>query len=136
MDHNWASPLKQKKTKTKDPRDDFKKDKCVMKSSGVRKLTGISDADEIQFRWVERLIDQIVSERCYPPQLRSNEFYSLLATYFGKDEIIPILDQCRNDFVRAFPLAHLKKEDPLDWLGAILRADPAVTKELPTNYLL
>lgn len=133
----WASPLKQPKAPKKDAKpEEFKKDKCVVKASCVKKLTGISDADEVMCRWVERYIDQLVRENSYPPQLRSNEFYSLLGTYFGADTILPLLERTRNDFARAFPLANVKVEDALEWLPALLRSDPAVVKDLPKDYLL
>jgi hypothetical protein len=134
MEQNWASPLKPKKVK-KEEVETFKKEKCVVKAGCVKKLTGHSNADDIQCRWVERWVDDLVRSNSYPPQLRSNDFYSLLGTYFDGDTVMSVLEKCRTEFARAFPMTAKEKEDDLAWLANVLKNDPAVVKSLPAHFL-
>jgi hypothetical protein len=129
----WTSPLKKPTVKKEEEVETFKKEKCVIKSGCVKKLTGHSNADEIQCRWVERWVDDLVRSNCYPPQLRSNDFYSLLGTYFDGDTVMATLEKCRSEFARAFPMTVKEKEDDLTWLESVLRSDP---KGVPEHFLL
>jgi hypothetical protein len=134
---DWTSPLKKpKKTKEEKDKEEFKKVKCVVPAATVKKVTGVSQVDEVQCRWMERWIDQLVRENSYPPQLRGADFYSLLGTFFSGDEALRILERARGDFARAFPLTQKTKEDDLSWLAAVLRLDAAALKDLPQNYLV
>jgi len=133
----WTSPLKKpKKTKEEKDKEDFKKVKCVIPAATVKKVTGITAVDDVQCRWMERWVDQLVRENSYPPQLRGADFYSLLGSYFNGDTALAILERARGDFARAFPLTQKTNEDDLGWLSAVLRLDAAALKDLPQNYLL
>ena len=103
--------------------------------AGRQRRQSDGDDDELQCRWMERWIDQLVRENSYPPQLRSADFYSLLGTFFSGDVALAILERCRNEFARAFPLTQKAKEDDLSWLAAVLRSDPAALQDMPKDYL-
>jgi hypothetical protein len=128
---DWGSPLKKKEQKE----EEFKKVKCVIPAATVKKVMGITAVDEVQCRWMERWVDQLVRENSYPPQLRGAEFYSLLGSYFNGDTALSILERARGDFARAFPLTQKTNEDDLSWLAAVLRSDAEALKDLPVNYL-
>jgi hypothetical protein len=88
-------------------------------------------------RWFDRWVDQLVRENSYPPQLKSDDFYSLLGCYFEGKTILDILERVRRDYRRAFPLAEPEEpEDNLSWLPEALKADPNALILLPPNYLL
>ena len=133
---DWVSPLKKpKKTKEEQEKEGFKAAKCVVPAATVKRVTGVTTVDDLQCRWMERWIDQLVRENSYPPQLRSADFYSLLGTFFSGDVALAILERCRNEFARAFPLTQKAKEDDLSWLAAVLRSDPAALQDMPKDYL-
>jgi hypothetical protein len=114
----------------------FKKSKCVISKASVKKIANVKSADNMNCQWLENWIDQFIRENCYPPQLKSDDFYSLLSRYFEGNKILKILEKVRYDYRRAFPLTEDIVEDDLSWLPAILKADPKVLMELPKDYLL
>lgn len=139
---NWNNPLKPSRKKD-DPLTEelklFKKPKCVISKSTVRKVTESTHSNKDECIWLERWIEQLIRERSYPPQLKSDDFYSLLSKYFDTTVILEILQLVRNDYKKAFPLSNLttdnEDEDDLSWLPAILRADPYAIIDLPPKFL-
>ena len=138
---NWESPLKPKKEPKNDPITTelklFKKPKPLISKATVKRITYVKDADTASCFWFDRWIEQLVRERSYPPQLKSDDFYSLLGRYFEPTTIIEILDKARNDYWKAFPLTlpSIPDDDNLSWLPDVLRNDPVVLSELPLNFL-
>ena len=145
---NWESPIKTKKSVKEAPppptREEaeakikkmFKKPKCCISASQTKKVLASPHADTLICEWLERWIDDLVRSRSYPPQLRSNDFYSLLPTYFEPMTVLKILEEVRLAFSLAFPLLKPKEDDSLDYLPGILLADPAVVSFLPPRFLL
>ena len=115
----------------------FKKPKPIISKSSVKRITGISNVDAAGCFWLDSWIEQLVRERSYPPQLKSDDFYSLLGRYFEPRTILEVLDKARTEYRRAFPLADpAPADDDLQWLPALLQTDPNAIKDLPINYLL
>ena len=83
--------------------------------------------------WVERWIDEWVRGNSYPPQLRSNDFYSLLEKYFGSARVLDVLEQIRQSYRHSF--LRDQEVDDLAWLPQLLRADAEVVSFLPLQYL-
>jgi hypothetical protein len=139
MSSLWASPIKQKKSKDDPVQEElkkFKKAKPVISKGSVKRITGIKNVDTAGCYWFESRIDQLVRERSYPPQLKSDDFYSLLGRYFEPRTILEVLEKARVDYRRAFPLADPEEEaDDLAWIVDCIQSDPHATKELPENYL-
>jgi hypothetical protein len=143
----WASPLKPKKIKEEKPpptREEiqkkiqklFSKPKCVISVPSAKKILNATRGDPLMAEWVERWIDDWVRGNSYPPQLRSNDFYSLLATYFDAQKVLAVLEQIRVDYHRAFPTTDTRPEDDdLAWLPPLLKADAMVASSLPPQYL-
>lgn len=114
----------------------FKKSKPIVSKAAVKRITGVSNVDAAGCFWLDTWIEQLVRERSYPPQLKSDDFYSLLGRYFAPDTILEVLEKARTDYRRAFPLADpTPPDDDLRWLPETLRADPNAIKDLPLNYL-
>jgi len=131
-----SHPLLRKK-KPEDPLKDFKKTKPKLSNASVKRICGVKNSDKAGCQWMERWIDQLVRERSYPPQLVSDDFYSLLQRFFEPRVIMEILEKARNDYRRAFPLSEVMEEvDSLDWLPALLRNDPMALTDLPQNYIV
>ena len=87
-------------------------------------------------QWCELWIENWVRSNSYPPQLLSNDFYSLLPTYFGSEQVIDILNRMRIDYHRAFPTVETRVEfDDLAWLPPILKADAMAMSMMPIGYL-
>ena len=145
---NWESPIKTKKSIKEAPapptREEaetkikkmFKKPKCCISASQTKKVLASTVSDTLICEWLERWIDELVRSRSYPPQLRSNDFYSLLPTYFEPATVLKILEEVRSAFSLAFPLLKPKEDDSLDHLSSILQSDPAVVSYLPPRFLL
>jgi hypothetical protein len=115
MDNQWASPLKQKKEAKPPPppptREEatqkilkaWRKKKCVITPGAAKKILGIKFADSFICDWVARWIETLVSSNGYPPQLNSNQFYSLIRTYFSADKAFEILSKARLEYRLYFP---------------------------------
>ena len=87
-------------------------------------------------QWVERWIDDFVRGNSYPPQLRSADFYSLLATYFSPEQVLETLEKIRTDYNRSFPTMEIRVEfDDLAWLPPLLKADAIAMSMMPMGYL-
>lgn len=145
---SWASPLKPKKAeKAEKPpptREDtqkiiaklFKKEKCVISTAAAKKILNATQSNPMMAQWVERWIDDWVRGNSYPPQLRSADFYSLLATYFSPEQVLETLEKIRTEYHRAFPPFETRlADDDLAWLGPVLKADAVAVSLLPTGYL-
>jgi hypothetical protein len=147
MSGDWSSPIKLKKEKKEKPPPtreqlqkiilkSFGKPKCVISPSHAKKILNSAIADLPICEWVERWIDNFVRGNCYPPQLRSDDFYPLLPTYFDQQRVLEVLEQIRTDFHRAFPLIDTRPaDDDLAWLPPLLRADALAVSLLPPQYL-
>jgi len=86
--------------------------------------------------WVERWIDDWVRGNSYPPQLRSNDFYSLLEKFFDPSMVLKVLERIRIEYHRAFPLVETRlADDDLAWLPPLMRADAVAVSFLPPQYL-
>jgi hypothetical protein len=86
--------------------------------------------------WVERWIDDWVRGNSYPPQLRSNDFYSLLEKFFDPSMVLKVLERIRIEYHRAFPLVETRQaDDDLAWLPPLMRADAVAVSFLPLGYL-
>lgn len=138
---NWESPIKQKKNAKDDPMKEelkkFKKAKPIISKGAVKRITGVKSVDSAGCYWFDSWIDQLVRERSYPPQLKSDDFYSLLGRYFEPRTILEVLEKARIDYRRAFPLADPEPpSDDLTWIVGTLQADPHAISDLPRNYLL
>ena len=139
----WESPLKiktPKQEKEKNPLEQelkkFKKPKCLISKASAKKVAMVKSVDSAGCFWLERWIDQLVRERSYPPQLKSDDFYSLLSRYFEPKVVLEILERVRKDYRQAFPLSEpVDEEDDLSWLSETLKADPHAIKLIPENYL-
>jgi hypothetical protein len=132
----WDSPLKKKRSKEEDPLKDFKKAKPKLSNASVKRICAVKTSDTAGCYWMERWIDQLVRERSYPPQLVSDDFYSLLQRFLEPRVIIEILEKARHDYRRAFPLSEvIEEEDSLVWLPDLIRNDPNALLLLPLHYL-
>jgi len=60
----------------------FKKERPIMSKGQLKRITGVKSVDEAGCRWFDRWVDDLVRSNCYPPQLKSEDFYSLLGHYF------------------------------------------------------
>jgi hypothetical protein len=109
--------------------------KSIISKSTVRKAIGISSIDERGCLWLEMWIEQLVRENSYPPQLKSNDFYSLLSFYFDNKTVLNILERLRRDYSRSFNLQPVKEEDDLSWLSETIKSDCVRLSEIPPNYL-
>lgn len=133
---NLSTPLKQRRQTKEDPLKDFKKKRPLLSNASLKRICSVKTSDTASCYWLQQWIDQFVRENSYPPQLVSDDFYSLLSHYFEPKKIVDILERVRRDYRRAFPLSEPQEEvDTLEWLIDLLRKDPAVIKELPPNYL-
>jgi hypothetical protein len=112
----------------------FKKEKPLISKGQLKRITGVKNVDAMGCYWFDRWIDQLVRERSYPPQLKSDDFYSLLGRYFDGKVILEILEKARIEYRRAFPLCEPECDD-LSWLIGVLKADPNAMSLLPPNYL-
>ena len=126
---------KVEKEKAKEQALLFKKARPVLSKGSVKKIALVKNVDEAGCYWMEHWIDQLVRESSYPPQLKSDDFYSLLGRYFDGPTILSVLERARADYRRAFPMADPQEADDLSWLVATLRADPNALIDLPLNYL-
>lgn len=127
---------KDAKEKAKEQERLFKKAKPVLSKGSVKRIVLVKNVDEAGCYWMENWIDQLVRGYSYPPQLKSDDFYSLLGRYFDGATILSVLERARADYRRAFPMADPQEEtDDLSWLSATLRADPNALIDLPPNYL-
>ena len=125
------------KEKEKEQERLFKKAKPVISKGSVKRAVLVKNVDEAGCYWMENWIEQLVRERSYPPQLKSDDFYSLLGHYFAGPTILSVLESARTDYRRAFPMADPQEEvDDLSWLVATLRNDPNAMIDIPPNYLL
>lgn len=132
---DWSNPIKKRK-KADDPLKDFKKKRPSLSNASVKRVCAVKTSDTASCRWLQNWIDQFVRENSYPPQLVSDDFYSLLSHYFEPKKIVDILERVRRDYRRAFPLSEPQEEvDTLEWLIDLLRKDPIVVAELPPDYL-
>lgn len=137
---------KEVKEKAKEQERLFKKAKPVLSKGSVKRIVLVKNVDEAGCYWMENWIDQLVRGYSYPPQLKSDDFYSLLGRYFDSSTILSVLERARTDYRRAFPMADpdvvregcgdaCVSTDDLSWLAATLRADPNALIDLPPNYL-
>jgi len=127
---------KDEKEKEKEQALLFKKAKPVLSKGSVKRIVLVKNVDESGCYWVENWIDQLVRGHSYPPQLKSDDFYSLLGRYFDGPTALSLLERVRADYRRAFPMADPQEEvDDLSWLRETLRADPNALVDLPPNYL-
>jgi hypothetical protein len=127
---------KDEKEKAKEQALLFKKSRPVLSKASVKRVVLVKNVDEAGCYWLENWIEQLVRERSYPPQLKSDDFYSLLGRYFDAPTILSVLERARADYRRAFPLAAKEEVDDLSWLASTLRADPNALIDLPPNYLV
>jgi len=127
---------KEKEKALKEELKPFKKEKPLTSKGQLKRITGVKNVDSEGCRWFDRWVEQLVREHSYPPQLKSDDFYSLLGHYFDGKKIIDILEHARMDFRRAFPLCEpIEDVDDLTWLAEALKADPMALSLLPPNYL-
>lgn len=134
----WESPIKQKKkdkiTPLQEELKKFKKPKCLISKSSAKQIVGAKAVDSAGCFWLERWIEQLVRERSYPPQLKSDDFFSLLSRYFENKVALEILEKVRKEYRHAFSLTE-PPEDDLSWLVGVLKADPMVMKDLDPDFL-
>lgn len=147
MSAEWMSPIrpkKQKEVKAPPTREElqkkiqklFAKPKCVISVATSKKVLNATRGDPLMAQWVERWIDDWVRGNSYPPQLRSNDFYSLLEKYFDPSKVLEVLEQIRIAYHRAFPTTDTRPEDDdLEWLPSLLRGDAVVVSSLLPRYL-
>ena len=112
----------------------FKKPKCVISRSCVKRITLRKDVDKLGCEWVARWIEQLIRENAYPSPLLDDDFDYLLGKYFDVPKALSIVEQLRNDYRKAFPLTE-PPDDDLLWVAAVLRADPKALELLPPHYL-
>ena len=113
----------------------FKKIRPVISKSSVKRIALVKHSDEAGCYWLENWIDQLIRNNSYPPQLKSDEFDSLLRHYFDTKTALSILEKVRADYRRAFPPTD-SFEDDLKWLVATLLSDSNALVDLPHNFLL
>jgi hypothetical protein len=114
----------------------FKKSKPLISKGALKRITGVKTVDSAGCYWFDEWINQLVRERSYPPQLKSDDFYSLLGKYFDGKTILEILEKARREFRQSHPLCEpVEETDTLEWLIDVLRADPNALIDLPPNYL-
>lgn len=127
---------KDAKEKAKEQALLFKKARPVLSKGSVKRIVLVKQVDEAGCYWMENWIEQLVRGYSYPPQLKSDDFYSLLGRYFDATTILSVLERARADYRRAFPMADPEEEvDDLSWLVATLRSDPNAMIDIPQNYL-
>ena len=115
------SPLKVKKVKQKEKKEVWRKQRPAISKSTVKKICQCDYADNATCLWLERWIDTLVRSNNYPPQLKSDDFYSLLGHYFSGETVMKILLQVREDYLKIYPLATIHED--MDWLPQVLDAD-------------
>lgn len=114
----------------------FKKAKPLISRGALKRITGVKNVDRAGCYWFDEWINQLVRERSYPPQLKSDDFYSLLGKYFDGKTILEILEKARREFRQAHQLCEpVEETDTLEWVIDVLRADPNALIGLPPNYL-
>jgi len=128
---------KEKAEALKEELKPFKKEKPITSKGQLKRITGVKSVDSEGCRWFDRWVEQLVREHSYPPQLKSDDFYSLLGRYFDGKLIMTILERARTEYRRAFPLCEPvdDSEDDLAWLIETIRLDPNALALLPPNYL-
>jgi hypothetical protein len=127
---------KDKIKEEKEQRALFKKDKPLMSKGQLKRIVGVKNVDTTGCYWFDRWVEQLVRERSYPPQLKSDDFYSLLGRYFEGRVILEILEKARGDYRRAFPLCEPVEEvGDLSWLVEAIRRDPNALTLLPLHFL-
>jgi hypothetical protein len=99
-----GSPLRPRK-ETSDEIETFKKQKCRISKAAVKKITA-QTVSQASCEWLERWLDQFVRENGFPPQLVSDDYYSLLTTYFPIATATQYVERIRTDYERAFPVIH------------------------------
>ena len=116
----------------------FKKDKPIISKGELKRIVAVKRVDTTGCYWFDRWMEQLVRENSYPPQLKSEDFYSLLSRYFEGKMILEILEKARTEYRKAFPLseAEATSDDDLSWLVGILKMDQSVIASLPPNYLM
>jgi hypothetical protein len=108
---DWTSPLKKPKAKTAEKTEaeilkPFKKLKPKVSTGATRAILDTHDDVGTEVgRWTERWIEQLVRERCLPPQLISSDFLSLLGKFLVPEDALTILTRIRTDYRREFPLS-------------------------------
>lgn len=112
----------------------FKRVRPVISKASVKRIVLVKNADEAGCYWLENWIDQLIRNNSYPPQLKSDEFDSLLRHYFDTNTTLSVLESVRADYRRAFP-PHVDDIDDLKWLVATLLSDPNALIDIPLNYL-
>jgi hypothetical protein len=110
------SPLRKRKVK----KEEWKKQRPVISKATVKRICQCEYADNSTCWWLERWIDELVRTNNYPPQLRSDDFYSLLGHYFSGETAMKILMQVREDYIKIYPLT---THENMDWLPPILEQD-------------
>jgi len=114
----------------------FKKVKPLISKGQLKRITGVKNVDVMGCYWFDRWIDQLVRERSYPPQLKSDDFYSLLGRYFTGTVILEILEKARAEYRLAFPLCEPEEEiGDLSWLVEVIKGDTNALALLPSDYL-
>jgi len=118
------SPLKQKKVKDelKEELKQFKKSKPLISKATVKRVTG-TKGDISGCMWIENWIDQLIRNYSYPPQLKSDDFVSLLSRYFDIKLTCSILERLKKEYFSAFSLGN--PTDDLAWLSGVLDSDPS-----------
>ena len=114
----------------------FKKDKPLTSKGQLKRIVSVKYVDTTGCFWFDRWIDQLVRERSYPPQLKSDDFYSLLGRYFTGTVILEILEKARAEYRLAFPLCEPEEDiGDLSWLVEVIKGDPEALALLPLDYL-
>jgi hypothetical protein len=135
----WESPLKKTQKKEKDDPiqqelKKFKKPKCLISKSSAKHIVCVKTIDSAGCFWLERWIEQLVRECSYPPQLKSDDFFSLLNRYFETKVVLDILNKVRKEYRQAFSLTE-PPEDDLSWLSDVIKGDPMAMIDLDPDFL-
>lgn len=127
---NTAPVLKKAKEKKEEaPLEDTpaKKVKHISKS-GAKRILSAERVDDFVAQWCEQWIDNFVRTYSYPPQLVSNDFLSLMGTFFPPAKALDTLSAIRADYRKCF--WGVEEERDFQYLVEAIRNDPTESTRL------
>ena len=115
---NYSSPLKPKKTKKEDDKLPLFKPEKLKISVGEAKrlLNSTKPISKFQTAWIQRWLEQLVRERCLPPQIAGADALGQLNLYLSPADCLKVLEQLRADFQQTVEQSSVKTDDDFAFL--------------------
>ena len=120
---NYSSPFAKQKPKQEEKEETFKKIKPKISKGTVKTLTKHSASMEMCF-WVERWLEHLVRENCYPPRLVSDDAMTILGQILDPKSALTIIERLRREFNEAHHLVPIK--DDMSFLDGIEEGLPLI----------